>query len=310
MNYKNFQSKDVVRFFRVKRHLRSRLHTSWMVIGMVVVILLPFVLGIGLYIKSTLLLEDQSLIKLLFSSDWRPLSGKFGFLTFIISSVWVTVIALLIAGPICLLTAIHLTQYARTWVLKIMHPVIDILAGIPSVIFGVWGILVIVPFISDYVGPFLGKQTSGYSIIAGATVLAVMVIPFVLNILIEVFKTLPDELKEASLSLGATKWQTIKLVLLRKAFPGIISAFGLGVSRAFGETIAVLMVVGNVTTIPKGLFQPGYPLPALIANNYGEMMSIPLYDSALMLAALVLFVVVMLFNMGSRIAIHRLEEKS
>ncbi len=308
--YKNFQSKDVVKFFKVKRHLRSKLHTTWMVIGLIVVILLPFILGIGLYIKSLLLLEDQSLFNLLFSSDWRPLAGKFGFLTFIISSVWVTVIALLIAGPICLLTAIHLTQYAKNWVLKVVHPVIDILAGIPSVIFGVWGILVIVPLISDYVAPFLGKQSSGYSILAGSIVLAVMIIPFILNILIEVFRNLPDELKESSLSLGATKWQTIKFVLVRKAFPGIISAFGLGVSRAFGETIAVLMVVGNVTTIPKGLFQPGYPLPALIANNYGEMLSIPMYDSALMLAALVLFVVVMLFNLGSRIAISRLEERS
>lgn len=307
---KSFQSNEVLKFFKVKRHLRSKLHTSWMAIAMVIVILLPFILGIGLYIKSAVLLEEQSIFRLLFTSDWRPLAGKFGFLTFIISSVWVTAIALLIAGPICLLTAIHLTQYAKTWVLKIMHPVIDILAGIPSVIFGVWGILVIVPFISDYVAPFLGKQSSGYSILAGATVLAVMIIPFILNILIDVFKTVPDELKEASLSLGATQWQTIKLVLVKKAFPGIISAFGLGVSRAFGETIAVLMVVGNVTTIPKGLFQPGYPLPALIANNYGEMLSIPMYDSALMLAALVLFVVVMLFNLGSRIAISRLEEKS
>lgn len=309
VSYRNFQSRDITRLFKVKRHFRSRLHTIWMVIGLIIVILLPFILGVGLYIKSTMLLESKSLFQLLFSSEWRPLSGKFGFLTFIISSVWVTVIALLIAGPICLLTAVHLTQYAKNWVLRLMHPVIDILAGIPSVIFGVWGILVIVPLISDYVGPFLGKQTSGYSILAGAIVLAVMIIPFILNILIEVFKTLPDELKEASLSVGATKWQTIKLVLIRKAFPGIISAFGLGVSRAFGETIAVLMVVGNVTTIPKGIFQPGYPLPALIANNYGEMLSIPLYDSALMLAALVLFVVVMLFNMGSRFAIARLEEK-
>lgn len=308
-NYKSFQSKDVLKFFKVKRHLRSRLHTTWMIIGLIVVILLPFVLGIGLYIKSAMLRENQSLFELLFSGDWRPLSGKFGFLPFIISSVWVTIISLLIAGPICLLTSIHLTQYARSWVLKIMHPVIDILAGIPSVIFGVWGILIIVPFISDYLAPLLGKQSSGYSILAGAIVLAVMIIPFILNILIEVFKTLPDELKEASLSLGATKWQTIKLVLLKKAFPGVISAFGLGVSRAFGETIAVLMVVGNVTSIPKGLFQPGYPLPALIANNYGEMLSIPMYDSALMLAALVLFVVVMLFNMGSRLAIARLEQK-
>jgi phosphate transport system permease protein len=296
--------------YRIGRHLRSRLHLIWMMIGLVLVIFLPFFLGVGLYIKSTFLLEDQSLIDLLFSSDWRPLSGKFGFLAFAVSSVWVTALSLLIAGPICLLTAIHLTQYAKGWVLRIMHPVIDILAGIPSVIFGVWGILVIVPFISHYVAPFFGVNTSGYTIITGAIVLAVMIIPFVLNILIDVFKTIPDELKEASLSLGASQWQTIKLVLLRKAFPGIISALGLGISRAFGETIAVLMVVGNVAKIPTGIFQPGYPLPALIANNYGEMLSIPMYDSALMLAALILFFVVLIFNFISRIAIVRLEKQT
>lgn len=281
-----------------------------MIIGLIVVILLPFILGIGLYIKSILLLEQKSLVELLFSSDWRPLSGNFGFLSFAISSVWVTALSLLIAGPICLLTSIHLTQYAKSWVLKIMHPVIDILAGIPSVIFGVWGILVIVPLISRYVAPVFGVSTSGYTIISGAIVLSVMIIPFILNILIDVFKMIPDELKEASLSLGASKWQTIKRVLVRKAFPGIISAFGLGVSRAFGETIAVLMVVGNVAKIPTGIFQPGYPLPALIANNYGEMMSIPMYDSALMLAALILFFVVLIFNFISRLAIVRVEKQS
>jgi len=296
--------------YRVGRHLRSRLHLIWMMIGLIMVIFLPFILGVGLYIKSKLLLEDQSLVDLLFSSDWRPLSGKFGFLAFAVSSVWVTVLSLLIAGPICLLTAIHLTQYAKGWVLRIMHPVIDILAGIPSVIFGVWGILVIVPFISKYLAPVFGVNTSGYTILAGAIVLAVMIIPFVLNILIDVFKTIPDELKEASLSLGASQWETIKLVLLRKAFPGIISALGLGISRAFGETIAVLMVVGNVNKIPTGIFQPGYPLPALIANNYGEMLSIPMYDSALMLAALILFFVVLVFNFLSRIAIVRLEKQT
>lgn len=281
-----------------------------MMIGLIMVIFLPFLLGVGLYIKSTYLIKDQSMTDLLLSSDWRPLSGKFGFLAFTISSVWVTVLSLLIAGPICLLTAIHLTQYAKSWVLRIMHPVIDILAGIPSVIFGVWGILVIVPFISKYLAPVFGVETSGYSIMTGAIVLAVMIIPFVLNILIDVFKTIPDELKEASLSLGASQWQTIKLVLLRKAFPGIVSALGLGISRAFGETIAVLMVVGNVSKVPSGVFQPGYPLPALIANNYGEMLSIPLYDSALMLAALILFFVVLIFNFLSRIAIVRLEKQT
>lgn len=278
-----------------------------MLICLILVIILPFVLGIGLYLKSTLLLEKDSLFNLLFSSEWKPLSGKFGFLSFIISSLWVTILALLIAGPICLLSAIHLTQYAKSYVLKIMHPVIDILAGIPSVIYGVWGILVIVPLISKYIGPFFGKEISGYSILSGAIVLSVMIIPFILNILIEVFKTIPDELAEASLSLGASKWQTIKFVLIKKAFPGIVSALGLGLSRAFGETIAVLMVVGNVAKIPKGVFQPGYPLPALIANNYGEMLSIPMYDSALMLAALVLFVVVLIFNFASRLTIIRME---
>ena len=139
--------------------------------------------------------------------------------------------------------------------------------------------------------------------------LSIMIIPFVLNILIEVIKTVPQELAEASLSLGATKWDTIKKVILRKAFPGIISAFGLGVSRAFGETIAVLMVVGNVAKIPTGVFQAGYPLPALIANNYGEMLSIPLYDSVLMFAALVLFVVVTVFNLGSRYLINHSERR-
>ncbi len=299
----------MARFF-IGRHLRSRLHLIWMVIGLIMVIFLPFLLGVGLYIKSTFLRHGQSLPNLLFSSDWRPLSGKFGFSPFIVSSVWVTVLSVLIAGPICLLTAIHLTQYAKGWVLRIMHPVIDILAGIPSVIFGVWGILVIVPFISKYVAPLFGISTSGYTILAGAIVLSVMIIPFVLNILIDVFKTIPDELKEASLSLGASQWQTIKLVLLRKAFPGIVSALGLGISRAFGETIAVLMVVGNVAKVPSGVFQPGYPLPALIANNYGEMLSIPLYDSALMLAALILFFVVLIFNFLSRMAIVRLEKQT
>jgi phosphate transport system permease protein len=264
-----------------------------MIVSLIQVVLLPLVIGIGLYLKSKLILDDNSLLSLLFSSDWKPMSGKFGFFPFILSSLWVTVISLLIAGPICLLTAIHLTQYADNWVLKIMHPVIDILAGIPSVVYGVWGILVIVPFISHTVAPFLGRETSGYSILAGGIVLSVMIIPFILNILIEVFKTIPIELTEASLSLGASRWQTIKIVLVRKALPGIVSAYGLGLSRAFGETIAVLMVVGNVAKIPHGVFQPGYPLPALIANNYGEMLSIPLYDSALMLAALVLMVVVL-----------------
>jgi phosphate transport system permease protein len=255
-----------------------------------------------------LIFENSSITGIIFSKEWKPLSGKFGLLPFLMGSLWVTFLAVLIAVPVCLLSALHLTQYAKKWVLHMMHPVIDILAGIPSVIYGIWGVIAIIPFV-QHLAAFFGKSVSGYSILAGAIVLSIMIVPFILNILVEIFRTVPEELTEASLSLGASHWQTIKKVIIRKAFPGIISAVGLGVSRAFGETIAVLMVVGNVIRIPHGIFQPGYPLPALIANNYGEMLSIPMYDSALMFSALVLFCVVVFFNLLSRMAIMRFERK-
>jgi len=299
-------------FFDRLKPSRSKINKFnhlWMFVWTLLIIITPVLIAAGLVWKSSLLLSDHSLKELLFSSEWKPLSGKFGFLAFILSSLWVTLIALLIAAPISIFSAIHLTQYANRFLLKIMHPVIDILAGIPSVIYGVWGIIVIVPFVSDSIAPLFGVQTTGYTILAGAIVLAVMIIPFILNILIDIINTIPKELTEASLSLGAGKWHTIKHVLLRKAFPGIVSALGLGLSRAFGETIAVLMVVGNVTIIPKGIFQPGYPLPALIANNYGEMMSIPQYDSALMFSALLLLIIVLVFNLGSRFLIMRYEKR-
>lgn len=296
------------KFFKFSRQLRNKIHSKWMFLSLMLIVITPFILGIGLFVKSNLLFQDNSLNELLFSTEWIPTKGKFGFLPFIVSSLWVTFIALLISAPICLFSAILLTQYGKKWFLKLMLPVIDILAGIPSVIYGVWGILIIVPLVSDYIAPLFGAQTSGFNIFSGAVVLSIMIMPFMLNILIEIFKSIPKELTEVSLSLGASRWETIKRVLVKKASPGIIAAFGLGLSRAFGETIAVLMVVGNVITMPTGIFQPGYPLPALIANNYGEMMSIPMYDSALMLAALILFVVVILFNLISRIAITRLDK--
>jgi len=283
--------------YLLNRQQRHHVNYTWMIVSLMLIAFLPLLLFLGLYLKSFLLLHDYSLFDLLFSREWRPSSGKFGFYPFIVGSVWVTLISMLISGPICLLTAIYVTQYTRKHFLRIMHPAIDILAGIPSVVYGVWGLLVIVPFISRYLGPMFGVKTMGYSILAGAFVLSIMIIPFILNILIEVFRSIPSELKEASLSLGATEWQTVKHVLVKKALPGIIAAFGFGLARAFGETMAVLMVVGNVVKLPKSIFDPGYTLPALIANNYGEMLSIPKYDSALMFAALLLLGVSLFFNL-------------
>ncbi|MCE1198890.1 MAG: phosphate ABC transporter permease subunit PstC, partial [Marinilabiliales bacterium] len=205
--------------------------------------------------------------------------------------------------------AIYLSEYASDRMKKILNPGIDLLSGIPPVIYGVWGTLTVVPWISDRLAPHFVEFSTGYSVLAGGIVLAIMIVPLIISILVEVFATVPKELREASLSLGATKWQTIKRVLLLKSLPGILAAVILAISRAFGETIAVLMVCGNFTDLPKSIFDPCYPLPALIANNYGEMMSLPSYESALMFAALLLFVIIVLFNAISRLILNHLTQR-
>ncbi len=291
-----------------KRKITNIAVSIWMRAGLYILMAIPVLVGIGLYWKASPLLKEHSLVHLLFSGKWFPMQGEFGFLPFIYSSVYVTILAFILSAPLCLFAAIYLTQFSKQRLLNFMLPVIDILAGIPSVVYGVWGVLVIVPLVSQHIAPLLGTDSSGYSILSGGIVLAVMCIPYILNMLIEVFHTIPVGMKEASLSLGATHWEMVKHVIIRKGFPGIISAFGLGIAKAFGETIAVLMVVGNTLNITLSPFEAGYPLPALIANNYGEMMSIPDYDSALMFAALLLFVVILIINLFFRYFIYKTEK--
>ena len=137
-----------------------------------------------------------------------------------------------------------------------------------------------------------------------------MIAPLIISVIFEVFATVPNDLRHASLAVGATHWQTIRTVVLPQVLPGIVAAIVLGASRALGETIAVLMVVGNVPNIPTSVFDTAYPLPALIANNYGEMMSIPLYDAALLGAALVLLVVILIFNILSTLVLQRFLRRS
>jgi len=292
-----------------RRVLFDRATKTWMITTMVIILLMPVIIGVGLYIRSLPLLEHQSLRTLLFTSDWQPSQGKFGFWPFVAGSIYVTLIAFVLSAPVCLLAGIYLTQFASSKLVKVMYPVIDILAGLPSVIYGVWGILVVVPFISKFLAPMFGSTSSGYTIMAGGIVLAVMCVPYMLNMITEVFKTVPMGLREASLSLGATFWESVKHVVIRKSYPGIISAFGLGVAKAFGETMAVMMVVGNRVQVHFNPFEAGYPLPALIANNYGEMLSIPLYDSALMFAALLLLVIILLINLIFRYFIYKTRER-
>jgi len=294
----------------MNRKLKDIIASKLMLLATILSSLIVFIMAFILFQKSRPILATQSLIELFLTSSWHPIRGEFGFFPFIIGTLSVTGLAMILAIPISLLSAIYLTEYVPSKVRGIIEPPIDLLAGIPSVIYGLWGVLLVVPLIRYYVAPFVGATTTGYSLLAGGIVLAIMVFPIIISVSGEVFRAVPFEMREASFALGATKWQTVKHVVIRKALPGVTAAIILGFSRAFGETMAVLMVMGNVAKVPSSLFDPAYSLPALIANNYGEMMSIPLYDSALMLTALILLLVMAFFNVLARIILLRIKRRS
>lgn len=291
------------------RLLKDKMAGSVMLTFTLLAVLLLIFIGIGLVVKSLPILHEKSLWELISTSKWKPMRGDFGFLPFIMGTLWVTMIAIIWTLPVSLFTAIFLTENSRPYVKKIVFPALDILAGLPSVVYGVWGILVVVPWISEKLAPHFVEYSTGYSTLAGGIILGIMILPLLISLFVELFSSVPREYREASLSLGATRWQTTRKVLLRKTFPGIVAAVTLSISRAMGETIAVLMVCGNIVQLPNSLFDGCYPLPALIANNYGEMLSLPLYESALMFAALILFVVVFVFNLGSRLILRKIEDR-
>ena len=291
------------------RHVKDITARHFMLGIGVFTILFLLVIGFSLFFKALPIIKEKSMWVLLTSANWRPFKGDFGFLPYIISTVYVSLIAIIIALPLSILTSIFLNSYASRGIRRLFGPVVDLLSGIPPVIYGVWGTITIVPLISNKIAPGFVEFSTGYTVLAGGIVLAIMIIPLLISILVEVFRSIPKEITDASLSMGATRWQTVKKVILRKSFPGIIAATVLALSRAFGETMAVLMVCGNIAQIPHSFFDACYPLPALIANNYGEMLSMPGYESALMFAAFLLFIIVILFNGLSRFTLNQIEKK-
>jgi phosphate transport system permease protein len=279
------------------------------------------VLTVMLVVRSWPLLSAFPLGELLTGQRWLPTQAIFGFAPFIWGSVIVTALALVIAVPPALLSGIYLAEYTNTRTRNILKPILDLLVGIPSVIYGLWGVLFVVPLVRDHVAPwsdrtlgqwlpiFARTNTSGYGLLTASFVLAIMVFPFIVAIADEVMRTVPRGLREAALAVGATRWEATKLIVRRTAAGGLAAAVILGFSRAFGETLAVMMLVGNTPQMPRSLFDAAYTLPALIANNYGEMMSIPLYEGALMTAALLLLSVVLFFNLVTSLLVHRLTSR-
>ncbi|MBR6310084.1 MAG: phosphate ABC transporter permease subunit PstC [Paludibacteraceae bacterium] len=290
------------------RLIKDKTAQAVMYIFTCVAILMVFAVGYGLYRESAPLFKISSVWDLISSNEWKPLSQQFGFASFIMGTIWVTTLAIAWVLPISLMTAVYLTEYAHSRVKRYVFPALDILAGLPSVIYGVWGALLIVPWVANKIAPLFDVTTTGYNILSASIVLGVMCLPLLVSLFIEIFSSIPSDLREASLALGATRWQTTKKVVLRKSLPGIIASVVLAVSRALGETIAVLMVVGGGVNMPHSPFDSANPLPALIASYFSEMMSLPICMSALMFAALVLFVVVFVFNLVSRIVLYRIEK--
>ena len=278
--------------------------------------LLVFIIAAVLYSRSISILNAKSLSELFLGITWLPSQGEFGFYQFILGTIYVTALAMVFAIPLGTLSAIYLAEYAHESMRSKILPLIDMLAGIPPVVYGMFGVLIIVPLVADIArvsgklgipGLTAGSYSTGFSLLAGSVVLAIMIFPIIISISYEVLRSVPSEVREASLSLGATRWQTIKHAVIRTALPGLAAAVILGFSRAFGETIAVLMVAGiALNNIPSSVFDAVYPLPALIALNYGEMMSIPLYDSALLLAALILMAIILIFTLTARLILIRM----
>jgi phosphate transport system permease protein len=231
-------------------------------------------------------MEQVGILKFIFGFDWSPSNDQYGVFTMIVGSLGITFLSLLFAVPLSLLCAIFLAEIAPNVMRRILKPVIETLAGIPSVVYGFFGLIVLVPIMREQFGG------TGFSMLTASLILTVMVLPTIISISEDALRSIPVEYKEASLALGATHWQTIKNVIFPAAIPGIITAVILGMGRAIGETLAVIMVAGNVTQIPNSIFDPVRALTSNIALEMGYATG--LHYNALFATGIVLFVMIII----------------
>jgi phosphate transport system permease protein len=246
----------------------------------------------------------------LVSSDWDPVNDVFGALPFIFGTLVSSAIALIIAVPISIATAVYLTELAPLWLRQPLTMFIELLAAVPSVILGLWGIFVMVPWLRDHLFPWLQKAFGflpffkgpiyGVSMLAGGIIIAIMIIPIITSVSREILRSVPGLQREAAYALGATRWEVTRIAVLSYAKKGLFGAVILGLGRALGETMAVTMVIGNRPEIAKSLFAPGYTLASVIANEFTEATT-DIYLSALFEIGLVLLGVTVLVNIFAQL---------
>jgi phosphate transport system permease protein len=243
--------------------------------------------------------------KFFFRSEWDPVNSQFGALPFVYGTIVSSVLALVIAVPLAIGVAVFTTEMSPRWLRGPLAFTTELLAAIPSVIYGLWAIFVLVPLLRTYVQPWLARYLGwtglfegppyGIGMLAAGIILAIMVIPIVSAITREVMSAVPQQQREAVLALGATRWEMIRTGVLRNARAGILGGVILGLGRALGETMAVTMVIGNRPEIARSLFAPGYTMASVIANEFSEATG-DLYLSALVEVGLALFIVTIIVN--------------
>jgi len=252
------------------------------------------------------------------TTTWDPVKEIFGALPFIYGTIISSALALLIAVPVSLGIAIYLAELAPAWIREPLSFLIELLAAIPSVVYGLWGIFVLAPFLRQDVQPFLAKYFGflplfqgnfyGVGMLTAGIILSIMIIPTISSVSREVFLVVPFSQREAALALGATRWETIRLGVLKYARAGILGAVILGMGRALGETMAVTMVIGNRPEISASLFAPSYTMASVIANEFTEATG-DLFLSALIEIGLVLFFVTLVLNIAARALIWQVSGK-
>jgi phosphate transport system permease protein len=252
----------------------------------------------------------------LIGSKWIPSQNILGALPFIYGTLLTSAIAIIIGLPISLGVAIFISEKLKSHQTfgYLLGTVVDLLAAVPSVIYGLWGILILIPLLRDYVErplhnslgfiPLFSGTPYGFNFFTAGIILAIMIIPTISAVSIDVLNAVPNSQREAMYSLGATEWEVTQKSVLPYARSGIFGAFVLGLGRAVGETMAVTMVIGNIPAITANLFSPGYTLSSLIANEFGE--SSGLYESAIIEIGLILFLVALLINIFARLLLWRM----
>jgi len=252
-------------------------------------------------------------------STWDPVRGEFGALPLIFGTLYSSLVALIIAVPLALGCAVFLTEFAPRWLRTPVATLIELLAAVPSVIYGLWGIFVLIPLLRDHFWPVARPVLRGLPIFSGAfygpsvlaagVILAVMVLPYITAVSREVLLAVPPSQREAGLALGATRWETVTTVILPYGRAGIIGAVILGLGRALGETMAVTMVIGNRHEVSASLLQPGYTIAAAIANEFSEAVS-DMHLSALFMIGAVLFIITIAANTLARVLVWRVARGS